>query len=79
MGRKILHVEFRNTIDGERHYYFGSKTAIFQHFTPKQIGITYYSLKNVSIPKDEPYVNRLCTIRQGELITSKTKAQEDKS
>lgn len=79
MGRKILHVELRNSIDGERHYYFGSKAAIFQRFTSEQMGITYYSLKNICITKDKPYVNRQCTIRQGELIASETKTREDKS
>lgn len=78
MGRKILHVEFREPIDGERHYYFGSKAAIFQRFSAEQVGITYYSLKNIGITKDEPYVNRNCTIRQGELIASETKTKEDK-
>lgn len=79
MGRKILHVELRNSIDGERHYYFGSKAAIFQRFTSEQMGITYYSLKNICITKDKPYVNRQCIIRQGELIASETKTREDKS
>ncbi len=79
MGRKILHIEFRNPIDGERHYYFGSKAAIFQRFTAEQMGITYFSLKNICITKDDPYVNRQCTIRQGELIASETKTREDKS
>lgn len=78
MGRKILHVEFREPIDGERHYYFGSKAAIFQRFSAEQVGITYYSLKNIGITKDEPYVNRNCTIRQGELIASETKTNEGK-
>lgn len=78
MGRKILHVELRNSIDGERHYYFGSKAAIFQRFTSEQVGITYYSLKNICITKDKPYVNRQCIIRQGELIASETKTREDK-
>lgn len=79
MGRKILHVELRNTIDGERHYYFGSKAAICQCFTPEQLGITYYSLKNVCITKEKPYVNRQCTIRQGELIASESKSKDCKS
>lgn len=79
MGRKILHVELRNSIDGERHYYFGSKAAIYQRFTAEQVGITYYSLKNICITKDKPYVNRQCIIRQGELIASETKTREDKS
>lgn len=78
MGRKILHVEFREPIDGERHYYFGSKVAIFQRFSAEQVGITYYSLKNIGITKDEPYVNRNCTIRQGEFIASETKTKEGK-
>lgn len=78
MRRKILHVEFREPIDGERHYYFGSKAAIFQRFSAEQVGITYYSLKNIGITKDEPYVNRNCTIRQGELIASETKTKEGK-
>lgn len=38
MGRKILHVEFREPIDGERHYYFGSKAAIYQRFSAEQVG-----------------------------------------
>ncbi len=79
MGRKILHVELRNSIDGERHYYFGSKAAIFQRFTSEQVGITYYSLKNICITKDKPYVNRQCIIRQGGLIAAETKTREDKS
>jgi hypothetical protein len=70
MRRKILHVELMNPINGERHYYFGSKAAIFQRFTAEQVGITYYSLKNVCITKEEPYVNRQCIIRIGELMAS---------
>lgn len=79
MTRKILHVELRNPIDGEQHYYFGSKAAIFQHLTSEQLGITYYSLKNICITKEKPYVNRQCVIRQGELIASETKTREGKS
>lgn len=79
MERKILHVEFITPIDGERHYYFGSKAAIYQRFTAEQVGITYYSLKNICIAKEKPYVNRLCIIRQGELIASETNPQEGKS
>lgn len=68
-----------NPIDGERHYYFGSKAAIFQRFTSEQMGVTYYTLKNICITKEEPYVNRKCVIRVGELIASETKTREDKS
>ena len=70
MARKILHVEFNKAINGERHYYFGSKVAIYRLFNAQQMGIAYSSLKNVSITKDEPYVNKCCTIRKGELFTA---------
>ena len=65
MRRKIIHVEMVNPVDGERHYYLGSKAAIFQRFTAEEMGITYYSLKNICITKEKPYVYRQCTIRQG--------------
>ena len=75
--RKIFHVEFREPIDGKRHYYFGSKAAIFQRFTLEQVGITYRSLRNVGSIKDEPYINKQCTIWQGELISSPQSNRED--
>lgn len=68
--RKIFHVEFREPIDGKKHYYFGSKAAIFQRFTPEQIGITYKTFRNIGSIKDKPYINKYCTIWQGELIAS---------
>lgn len=42
--RKIFHVEFNEPIDGKKHYYFGSKSAIFQRFSAEQVGITYKSV-----------------------------------
>lgn len=77
-NRKILHVEFREPIDGQRHFYFGSKAAIYQHFSAADVGITYYSLKNYHITMEEPYINKKCVIRQGELIAAEQKAKEDK-
>ena len=75
--RKIFHVEFREPIDGKKHYYFGSKSAIFQRFTPEQVGITYKSFRNVGSIKEEPYINKQCTIWQGELIASQSNKEED--
>ncbi|MBE6337673.1 MAG: hypothetical protein E7068_02580 [Lentimicrobiaceae bacterium] len=74
--RKVIHVEFRDPIDGKRHYYFGSKTAIFQRFTAQEIGITYSSLRNIGNIKEKPYINKLCTIREGELIASQKREEE---
>lgn len=75
--RKIFHVEFREPVEGKKHYYFGSKAAIFQRFTSEQIGITYKTLRNVGSLKDKPYINNYCTIWQGELIASQTNKEED--
>lgn len=75
--RKIIHVEMREPVNGERHFYFGSKAAIFQQFTPEQLGITYYTLKNVSIVEGKPYINKNCIIRQGKLIASNGKEKEE--
>ena len=74
--RKIFHVEFREPIDRKKHYYFGSKSAIFQRFTAEQVGITYKSFRNVGSIKDEPYINKQCTIWQGELIASQSNREE---
>lgn len=77
-NRKIIHLELREPKDGERHFYFGSKAAIYQRFTPEEIGITYYTLKNYRITKDEPYINKKCVIRVGELVAAEQqKAKED--
>lgn len=75
--RKVFHVEFREPVDGKRHYYFGSKAAIYQCFTPQQIGIAYSSLRSLGAIKDKPYVNNLCTIWQGELIASQSNREEE--
>lgn len=69
-NRKIIHVEFREPKNGQRHYYFGSKAAIYQRFSAEDVGITYYSLKNRRITKEEPYINKKCVIRIGELIAA---------
>lgn len=75
--RKIIHVEFRTPIDGNVHYYFGSKAAIYQRFGVKQIGITYKTLVNMGSIKEKPYENAKCIIREGDLVTSARKGTEE--
>lgn len=74
--RKVFHVELREPIDGKKHYYFGSKAAIFQRFTSEQIGISYKTLRNRGSIENQPYVNTRCIIRQGGLIASQGKEDE---
>lgn len=69
---KIYHVELREpiVIDGEpqKDFYFGSKAAIYDTFSSKQIGITYnYLRSNVRLDTQE-YSNSKCIIRLGELL-----------
>lgn len=64
-------------VDGETHFYFGSKAAVFQRFTSEQVGITYKTLRNIGSIKDAPYTNRKCIIRQGELMVSNSRKEEE--
>lgn len=75
--RKIIHVEMLQPIDGQKHFYFGSKAAIFQRFTPDQIGLSYKTLRNIGSLKDSPFSNNKCIIRQGELIASNTRKEDE--
>ena len=75
--RKIIHVEMLQSIDGQKHFYFGSKAAIFQRFTPDQIGLSYKTLRNIGSLKDCPFSNSKCIIRQGELIASNTRKEDE--
>ena len=54
--RTVVHVEYNG-----QHYYFGSLSAIYTKFSPKDLGI--------ALKEEKPYQNSLCTIRKGFLIT----------
>ena len=60
--RTVVHVEYNG-----QHYYFGSLSAIYTKFSPKDLGIALGTLRNYGLKK--PYQNSLCTIRKGFLIT----------
>lgn len=68
--RKVFHVEMKEPVDGKRHFYFGSKKAIFERFSHDEVGITYRTLTNCVKLFNCPYENKKCVIRQGELITT---------
>lgn len=73
--RKVFHVELKEPIDGRTHFYFGSKKAIFGYFSHDEVGITYKYLTNCVKLSNEPYENKKCIIRQGELITTRMTKQ----
>jgi hypothetical protein len=64
--QKVIHVELKEPFKGKRHYYFGSKAAIYKYLSEDLIGIKKESLWNVDLKKGE-YQNKFCTIRMGTL------------
>lgn len=62
-------------IDG-KDYYFGSVAAIFDKFTPDELGVSLTSLWNYGLAPDRPYKNNRCTIHRGN-ITRKKRHEEN--
>jgi len=67
--RKIIHVELLEPYNGKRHYYFGSKAAIYDTLPKDVIGISKETLWNVL---KEEYIGRKAIIRQGVIISKDT-------
>lgn len=69
MKSTIYHVQFLDA--GESHHYFGSIAAIFDTFTPEQLGVAKTTLWGCKITKAKPYKNKIVIIRKGELFRKK--------
>lgn len=70
-GQKVIHVELKEPFNGKRHYYYGSKAAIYDDLSEDIIGIKKESLWNVYLDKVECQ-NKFCTIRMGTLRRRQT-------
>lgn len=66
-GNTILHVCFGD----DNHHYFGSIAAIFETFTPKQLGVSKSRLWSYGITSERPYRNKNCIIYRGEIHRKK--------
>jgi hypothetical protein len=64
--RQVIHLYL---ISKDEHHYFGSITAMYDHFTREQIGVASQTLYNSW--KEEPYVTEMAIIRKGRLIQKK--------
>jgi hypothetical protein len=53
---------------GRLEYFFGSLSAIYDMFTPEQIGCKVQNLWSFNIDYDKPYENRICTISKEVII-----------
>ncbi len=71
--RKVIHVELKEPIEGQRHFYFGSKKAVYSVFSSETVGISYRYLANAVRLSNGPYENKKCIIRQGWLVTTAKK------
>ena len=60
-GTTIFHVSFGE----ESNYYFGSISAIYDMFTPEQMGVSQSRLYSYGITEEKPYRNKKCVIRRG--------------
>lgn len=54
--------------DHDREFYFGSLAAIYDVFSPGQIGCHVENLWNVGVSDGNPYENALCRITREPLI-----------
>lgn len=67
-GMTIYHVSFGD----DENYYFGSLAAIYDRFTPSEMGVSLARLYDVTITPEKPYRNKKCIIRKGFLQRKKT-------
>jgi hypothetical protein len=65
-NRQVIHL---HVIATDKHYYFGSISAMFEHFSCQDLGVALQTLYNTW--KDEPYITDLAVFRKGRLIQKK--------
>lgn len=61
--RTVIHLEIDN-----KHYYFGSMSGLYEHFTSESLGIAYSTLRKYGLSETKPFKNDKCIIRKGKLI-----------
>lgn len=75
--RKIFRVAFKEpplTDDDSTEFFFSSLSAIYDTFTPEQIGCKVTRLWNLGVSRGKPYFGERCEITQ---TTVRSKTQEN--
>lgn len=67
MTERIYAVHFHNT---GTHFYFGSKKAIFDLFSPDDVGCSLATLYRAKTDKNGPLHTKMATIETGYIIRS---------
>lgn len=62
INEKIVKVEFFVPVNGKKEYYFGSQAAIYEVFTPQQIGCKLEALWKAGIEEGKPKSTLFCVI-----------------
>ena len=72
---KVIHVHLIVGLDGvkRKDWYFGSISAVFEVFTPQQIGFTKNYLLHAGLSGGGTVVSKRAIIQQNRLITCKRK------
>jgi len=65
-ARQVIHLHL---LTNDEHHYFGSMSALFEHFTRNELGVAIQTLYNQF--KGDIYVNDKVVIRKGRLIQKK--------
>lgn len=65
-NRQVIHLHL---LSEDQHYYFGSISAMYEHYSRQDLGVASQTLYNIW--KDEPYVTDMAVIRKGRLIQKK--------
>ena len=66
--RQVIHLHL---LECDEHHYFGSLSAMYEHFTRGQLGVAVQTLYNKW--KDGLYRNDKIVIRKGRLIQKKNR------
>ncbi len=69
----IIRVHFFQPLPEGTDFFFGSLAAIYEQFTPEQIGCTVNNLWNFGIDFGRPYINTRCAISKVVLIRKSRK------
>ena len=65
MNKKLFHIEFKNTPETEKHFYYGDLTILCNTHI---IGISKFTLDRWNF--ETPFENDFCIIRKSELVVS---------
>lgn len=66
MNKKLFHIEFKNALENEKHFYYGDLTILCNNH--ENIGISKFTLDRWDF--ETPFENERCIIRKSELVLS---------